>query len=387
MPDKQERILKSQALARKLGAVNITDAPLEEVSSVRIENCVGFIKVPLGIAGPLKITGEGTDGDCFAALATTEGTIVAAVNRGAKAFNRGGGFKFHVFSEGVHRSPILGFDSIDAAIQFTKDWPKYRGEFVRRAEATSSHMKFIHDKLDVVGCDVHLKLKFFTGGAAGQNMATVGSQAGLDWLVAELKATNPGYKYSMVEGLAASDKQMSRQSLSDPRGVEVMAWGNLTDEACREMLGMSSKALYEVGTNASRTSVRIGNSGVSANAINVVAAIFAATGQDIASVAESAWCHSTFDYDAETKNLQIGIYWANLVVGVVGGGTGYPTQKESLKIMGCDSPDSKHKLAGLIAAFSLCLDVSTYAALYTNEFTQSHWTLGRGNKGKVVAKL
>jgi hydroxymethylglutaryl-CoA reductase len=129
--------------------------------------------------------------------------------------------------------------------------------------------------------------------------------------------------------------------------------------------------------------IRNGQFGSNVNTANVVAAMFVACGQDAGSVAESAWSHLTLDYDKEAERLKLSLFFPSLPVCIVGGGTSYEAQKASLRLLKCDKPGTKHRLAGLIAAFALALDVSTSAAISSGTFTQSHERLARG---KIVAQ-
>ncbi|KFY47729.1 hypothetical protein V496_10474 [Pseudogymnoascus sp. VKM F-4515 (FW-2607)] len=110
--------------------------------------------------------------------------------------------------------------------------------------------------------------------------------------------------------------------------------------------------------------------------------MFIACGQDAASVAEASWSQLTAEYDRDTKTLRLTSYFPSLPVGTVGGGTSYPTQKECLEMLTCTGPRAKQRLAGLIASFSLALDISTVAAIANGTFSKSHERLARtGGKG------
>jgi hydroxymethylglutaryl-CoA reductase len=124
--------------------------------------------------------------------------------------------------------------------------------------------------------------------------------------------------------------------------------------------------------------IRNGQFGSNINTANILAAVFIATGQDAASIAEGSWSQLTPEYNHHTKELKMTMYFPSLPVGVVGGGTLYDTQRECLNTLRCIGPGMKRRLAGLIAAFAIALDVSTSAAIVNNTFTQSHRRLARG---------
>jgi hydroxymethylglutaryl-CoA reductase len=134
--------------------------------------------------------------------------------------------------------------------------------------------------------------------------------------------------------------------------------------------------------------IRNGQFGSNINTANILAGVFIATGQDAASIAEGSWSQLTPEYNYQTKELKMTLYFPSLPVGVVGGGTLYDTQREALNALGCTGPGTKRRLAGLIAAFAIALDVSTSAAIVSNTFTQSHQRLARGKSdGDWKSKL
>ncbi|KAI1670796.1 Hydroxymethylglutaryl-coenzyme A reductase [Pyrenophora tritici-repentis] len=189
-------------------------------------------------------------------------------------------------------------------------------------------------------------------------------------------ATQMGVGDFVIEGDMASDKKASWGNVKEPRGVQVLAWGGLSNVVCEEVLGCSSERLYTVWLSMREGQVRNGQFGS-----NVVAAMFITCGQDAVSVAEASWSHLTMEYNRETKSLKLSLFFLSLPVGVVGGGTGYAAQKASLELLKCHGPGMKRRLAGLTAAFALALDVSTCAAMASGTFTGNHKRLARGGGG------
>ncbi|PYI25492.1 substrate-binding domain of hmg-CoA reductase [Aspergillus indologenus CBS 114.80] len=360
----------------------------QDLSDIRIENCVGFVKVPLGIAGPLQVHGPDFQSDqAFAPLATTEAALIASCSRGCKAFNLCGGLQFDILGDGMSRAPVFSFDTPKEAISFTRSVPDWQPEFAQAAESTSRHLRLQKMTPHIIGSSVHLYLNYQCGDAAGQNMVTIATQRGCDKLLEKLVGGPHKVKHAMIEGQLAADKKPAWGNVKARRGVEVIAWGSLSDEVCESILGCTSIALYSMCKTLKEGGIRNGQFGDNINTANIIAAIFVATGQDAGSVAEASWTHLVPEYDHATKDLKISLYCPSLPVGVVGGGTGYDSQKECLKLMDCLGSGKKWRLAGLIASFALALEISTGAAIANNTFSESHQRLARSVMPPPRAKL
>ncbi|KAB8213065.1 hydroxymethylglutaryl-CoA reductase [Aspergillus novoparasiticus] len=351
---------------------------IDEAAAIQIENCVGFVQVPVGIAGPLRINGADTAGEYHAPLATCEPTLVASCSRGCKAFNACGGLQFEVLNEAMSRAPMFLFASPGHAIAFTRAIPSFRCDFARWAESTSRYVRLQELDASIIGSSVHLYCSYFCGSAAGQNMVSKATQYACERLRASKYVERFGIKDFIIEGQLASDKKPSWGNVQRPRGVEVLAWGIITNNACERILGCSAEHLYHTQMALKDGGIRNGQFGCNINTANIVAALFVSTGQDAGSIAEASWSHLTSEYDYETKALKMSLYFPSLPVGTVGGGTRYPSQRECLNMLGCAEPAGKRKLAGKIAAFALALDASTSAAIANDTFTKSHMRLARG---------
>ncbi|KAB8233955.1 hydroxymethylglutaryl-CoA reductase [Aspergillus alliaceus] len=361
---------------------------IDETANVRIENCIGFVQVPVGIAGPLRITGPETTGEYYAPLATCEPTLVASCSRGCKVFNACGGLQFEVLNEAMSRAPTLFFDSPGQAIAFARAVPSFHSDFARWAESTSRYLRLQELKPSIIGSSVHLFCSYFCGSAAGQNMVSKATQHACEMLRKSKWAKEHQIKDFIIEGQLASDKKPSWGNVQRARGVEVLAWGTITDAACQETLGCSTERLYRTQMALKEGGIRNGQFGCNINTANIIAAIFVSTGQDAGSVAEASWSHLTSEYDYGTKELKMTLYFPSLTVGTVGGGTLYPSQRECLAMLGCAEPAGKRRLAGMIAAFAVALDASTSAAIANDTFTMSHMKLARGESyGSRATKL
>ncbi|KAI9933622.1 hypothetical protein ASPWEDRAFT_174784 [Aspergillus wentii DTO 134E9] len=350
-------------------------------ADIRIENFIGYIKVPLGLAGPLSIhPPNGEKEEIHAPLATTEAALIASCCRGTKAFNLCGGIQFDILGEGMVRAPLFRFPSPREAIAFSRQMAVVERIFAGAAEATSRHLRLKKIIPHVIGRRAHLYISYYSGDAAGQNMVTIATQYGCERIMEGPLALQLNIEKATLEGQMASDKKPSWGNVKQPRGVEVMAWGSLSNDVCQRVLGCTTAELHRWHNAFLEGGIRNGQFGSNVNTANIVAGIFVAAGQDAASIGEGCWSHLVMDYMPETERLVVSLYFPSLPVGVVGGGTLYPTQKECLEMMKCRGTGGKKRLAGIIASFALALEVSTAAALATNTFSQAHQRLARKSR-------
>jgi len=279
----------------------------------------------------------------------------------------------------MSRAPAFRFSTVDDAVNFWRQLPAMEQELRASAEATSRFARLQKIVPHVIGKDVHVKFCFTTGDASGQNMTTIATHKACTDL---LKRCGVKYKVTgfTIEGQLAHDKKLSLRTGDDPRGVEVMAWGTISDEACRKVLGQSSEAIHSAWQMGQQGAIRGGMMGSNINTANILAAMFIATGQDAASVLESGWTQLTTSLDPGTKELTLTLFMPSLLVATVGGGTTYATQREALGLLGCVGEGRKWALAETICAFALALDLSTLSAVANDTFSQSHARMARPAK-------
>ncbi|RMI94084.1 hypothetical protein CDV36_016499, partial [Fusarium kuroshium] len=246
----------------------------ERVSEVRIENCIGFSKVPLGIAGPLRV-----------GYLSVHGRHLRTAR--------------HTLSNGMSRDPVFVFANPGHAAAFAKTLPTMQSSFARWAEETSKHVKLQLFKPTLIGSRVHIFCSYDCGSAAGQNMVTKATQYACDML-RKLFADEYQVRDFFIEGQLASDEKPSWGNVMNARGVEVFAWGKITPAACQYVLGCTTERLYRAQQTLKEGGIRNGQFGSNINTSNVIAAIFISTGQDPASTAEGSWSHLTSELDSET---------------------------------------------------------------------------------------
>lgn len=375
------RLLKNDpSLASRLEGLKHLRRHQDETGDARIENCIGFSQVPVGLAGPLKVEGSENTNDVFyAPLATYEAALVASCSRGCKAFNRCGGIRFEVLDEAMSRAPVFYFADTGKAVTFARRVPDLLPQFAKDAQSASRHSRLLRLTPHIIGTAVHVRFDYHCGDAMGQNMVSIATQRVCDNFAQSPLARELQLEGFRVDGQMTGDKKPAWGNVMQPRGVRVIAWGVLTNEACQEVLKCTTEELYRDCTFMKESEARNGQFGSNGNVANIIAAMFISCGQDPACVADAAWSHATPEYNWNTKELKFALFIPSLPVGVVGGGTIYETQKECLELLKCRGPGMKRRLAGLIAAFALALDVSTVSALTTNTFSRAHERLRRGS--------
>lgn len=346
------------------------------VFSRNIENYIGTVKLPVGLAGPLRVNGIAAQGDYYVPLATTEAALVASYHRGAVVITEAGGCTTLVLSEGVSRSPVYAFRTLHDAGRFVQWCLDHLGELRSAAEATSSHGRLLDLRFTVEGNHVYLLLQFLTGDASGQNMVTIATQAVCDHLAAHCPVKP---EYFFVEGNMSGDKKASAQSFQSVRGRKIAAEVRLSRELVERGLRTTAAKMVDYWRMSALGGVLSGTIGVQGHYANGLAALFIACGQDAACVSEAAVGVTRFELEAD-GGLYAAVTLPNLIVGTVGGGTGLPSQRACLEILGMTGAGHARALAEVCAALALAGELSIIAALSAQHFAKAHARLARGRK-------
>jgi len=343
-----------------------------------IENFIGTVKVPVGLAGPLRVNGLFAKGDYYLPLATTEAALVASCSRGAVAISQAGGCAAMLVNEGVSRAPGFAFQTLEEAGRFIVWLLSQQEEFRRVAEATTQHGKLIDMRFAIEGNHVYVVFEFTTGDAAGQNMVTIATQA----ICSHINERSPIRPlYSFVEANLSGDKKASALSFLNVRGKKVAAEVVLPAELVKRVLHSTPRMMVNYWRMSAIGGVMSGTIGVHGHYANSLAALFIACGQDAACVAESSVGITRFEVAAEDA-LYACVTLPNLIVGTVGGGTGLPSQRACLELLGLAGPDHAEAFAEVCAALALAGELSIIAALSSDEFTRAHNRLARGRKAQ-----
>ncbi len=340
--------------------------------SGNIENFVGAAQVPIGIAGPLLVDGEHARGEFYVPMATTEGTLVASYNRGMKLLHAAGGVKTTVMDDVMQRAPAFGFDSAREARAFG-EWVKEHFDLIKHEAETTTRIGRLHDIEQYTASRfVFLRFNYTTGDAAGQNLTGRATWQACRWI----RASYSGVRQFLLESNLATDKKSSQINILRTRGKRVTAEATIPAELVSELMHTRPEWMYQARQVSNLGSFMSGVNNNGNHSANAVTALFVATGQDIANVAESS---AALVY---TELLATGEYYYSitipaLIVATYGGGTGLPTQRECLGLLGCYGTGKVRKLAEIVAATVLCGELSLGSAVVADEWVPSHERLGR----------
>jgi NADP-dependent 3-hydroxy-3-methylglutaryl-CoA reductase len=362
-------------VGHKLEQIGRVLLPSEDLRG-NIENYIGSVPMPVGLAGPLRIRTSDGERMTYAPMATTEGALVASTCRGARVISESGGVFCKVLRTNLNRIPMFCFDRIEDCLWFV-DWiDRHRDQIAIEIGKVSRNASLTELRSEIQCASVHVHFHFSTGSAAGQNMTTASTWAACMWILRHARGTGaPTVREFYIDGGMSGDKKVTYQSFLNGRGRAVIAEAALSPEIILKYLHISAEALHSGFTKALSSGVRSGMLGFNINAANVVAAIFMATGQDAGCIHESGIAQ--LDMQLRDGVLHASIMMPSLIVGSVGGGTSLPSQREMLSIMHLGLENPADRVAELIAAYALALDLSTLAAIVSGEFVQSHERLGR----------
>lgn len=338
-----------------------------------IENWIGTVKIPVGVAGPLRVNGLYAQGDYYIPLATTEAALVASYHRGTIVLSESGGATAAVLSEGISRAPGFAFSNLSEAGSFVAWAIAEFPSFKQQAEKTTNHGKLIDMRVTVEGNHVYLNFEYLTGDAAGQNMVTIATQAICDW-VNENTPIKPAYYF--VEANLSGDKKASAQSFQTVRGKKVTAEVLIPSAIIQKRLHTTATQMENYWRMSALGGVLSGTIGVQGHYANGLAALYIACGQDAACVSESAVGVTRFEA-LQNGDLYAAVTLPNLIVGTVGGGTGLPSQATCLEILGLRGPGKSKALAEVVASLALAGELSIIGALSANQFTRAHQKLAR----------
>jgi hydroxymethylglutaryl-CoA reductase (NADPH) len=358
-----------------------TEAGLEHVSRYsfdpsilpgNIEHFTGVAQVPIGVAGPLLVNGEYAQGEFYVPLATTEGTLVASYNRGMKTLHEAGGVKTTILDDVMQRAPAFVFESAREARAFGAWLTEHFAEIKQAAETTTRTGRLRGIEQYSASRILFTRFDYTTGDAAGQNLTGKATAAACAWITSSYEGITNFY----LESNFATDKKSSQVNILRTRGKRVVAEVTIPAALIEEHMHTSSGKLFRARQVSSLGGFMSGVNNNGLQSANGIAAMFIATGQDAANVAESS---AALGFSELLPN---GDYYASitlpaLIVATYGGGTGLATQRECLELLGCYGTGKVRKLAEIVAATVLCGELSLGWAILAEEWVTAHDLLGR----------
>lgn len=346
---------------------------MELASKKNIENPVGVIQIPLGIAGPLKVNGDYANGEFYVPLATSEGALVASVNRGFSVISESGGAITKIIDDKMTRAPVLKAKSVTDALKI-KAWIKeHFSELKKAAEVTTRHGKLVKiDPILVVGKYIYPRFVYTTGDSMGMNMVTIATEAALNLLTYKT-----GVHLVALSGNACVDKKPSSLNLIEGRGKSFTAEVVVPRDIVKNKLKTTPEAIVEVNTAKNLIGSAVsGSMGFNAHYANMIGAIFLATGQDEAHIVEGSIGITTAMVE-DNGDLYFAVTLPDVPVATVGGGTSIETARECLEIMNAYGNKKVHKFAEIVAGTVLAGELSLMGALAAGHLARAHKDLGR----------
>ena len=372
----------------------VTAIDLEPFAGAQ-EMLTGAAVLPVSVVGPLELElgeyelrepdGElaetGRAGDSvFVPLAHTEGGLSASLHRGARAVAESGGFRTYVLADRITRASCFVCGSAAEAIELA-GWIEDELEAMRAwlAEqddpSLSKFAKLREVKTHVVGPMCHVLWRWTTGDAVGANMMTRNSYVLNMGYVMERAPVKP--ERSILEANMGGDKKPSFEYFQSGHGKTVLAETTLTEDAVRRVLRTKLDDLQELAWAGTHGAIASGMQSVAFTPASAIAALFAATGQDLGMVGTSSMCHGAARRVED--GLQVSLRLPGLEVATIGGGTTLPYAQAWLELLGCAGAGKVYRFAQIVAAATLALEVSASAAMATAgsaEFFRAHHERG-----------
>jgi hydroxymethylglutaryl-CoA reductase (NADPH) len=360
------------------------------------EMLTGAAVIPVSVVGPLDIelgeyeleepfgrlieTARGRN-EIFVPLAHTEGGLSASLYRGARAAADSGGFRTHVLADRMTRASCFICKDTEEAVKLARFLAAHVAEMRRWLteqpdDWISTYARLREVETHVVGPMCHVLWAFTTGDACGPNMMTRNAYALNMGYVMEHAPVKP--ERAILEANMGGDKKPSHRYFErGGHGKTVLAEATLSEDTVRRVLHTTVDDLLELSFAGTHGAVASGMQSVAFTPASAIAAIFAATGQDLGMVGTSSMAHGT------GHRVDGGIHCAlrlpGLEVGTVGGGTIFPYARTWLELMDCAGAGKVYRFAQIVAAATLALEISASAAMATagsENFFRAHHELG-----------
>nr|AFU75319.1 3-hydroxy-3-methylglutaryl-coenzyme A reductase [Aquilaria sinensis] len=377
---------------QKITGNSLSGLPLEgfDYESILGQCCempIGYVQIPVGIAGPLLLDGR----EYSVPMATTEGCLIASTNRGCKAIHLSGGATSVLLRDGMTRAPVVRFGTAKRAAEL-KLFLEEPTNFETLAIVFNRSSRFARlqsIKCAIAGKNLYMRFSCGTGDAMGMNMVSKGVQNVLDFLQNDF----PDMDVIGISGNYCSDKKPAAVNWIEGRGKSVVCEAIIKGDVVKKVLKTSVDALVELNMLKNLTGSAMAGAlgGFKAHASNIVSAVYIATGQDPAQNIESSHCITMMEAVNDGQDLHISVTMPSIEVGTVGGGTQLASQSACLNLLGVkganrESPGSNARLlATIVAGAVLAGELSLMSALAAGQLVNSHMKYNRSNKDVAKA--
>jgi len=339
-----------------------------------IENPIGSVQMPLGVAGPLLVNPDGgahASGTFYVPFATTEGALVRSYERGMVMLTRAGGVTARVIVDENVVCPMFSFESVADAAQFAAALPAHFDALRAEAESTTRHGRLRQVEPRVSGRSVIVSFFYSTADAQGMNMIVKATERASQWLVVNGHAP----RFRVFSGMS-SEKRASGFLLSGGKGKTVVAGARIPAAVLHSYMRITPRQIVEMWHDTMLGHLQANAIGFNAHYANGLAAMFIACGQDVANVANAAVGITDYELTPE-DDLYASVTLPSLTVATVGGGTMLGTSAECLKMLGCAGATHAPKFAEIVASAILAGELSMAGAITSGEFVSAHETYGR----------
>lgn len=345
---------------------------MTETAKKNIENPIGTIQIPVGVAGPIIIHNDEETIETYVPMATTEGALLASVNRGCSVIRHSNGCNVSILSNQMTRAPVIKTKNVQDANKLKRWIDDNFDEIKEVAESTTKHGKLIKiDPIAIVGHFVYPRFVYETGDSMGMNMVTIATQEALNFIEKE-----NDIHVIALSGNFCVDKKASAVNLIEGRGKSIVAEITVPKEIVEKTLKTTTEAIVEVNYAKNLVGSAIaGSYGYNAHFANMVAAIFLATGQDPAHVVEGSIGITTAEND--NGDLYFSVTLPDLPVATVGGGTRLETATEALNLLDAKGSDKVNRYASIVGGIVLAGELSLVGALAAGHLARAHKQLGR----------
>ena len=337
-----------------------------------VEQFIGVAQVPIGVAGPLRVNGEHAQGEFYVPLATAEGTLVASYNRGMRLLYEAGGVTTTIVDDRMQRAPAFLFASAREARDFGEWLTAHYDDIKRVAESTTSTGALQDIEQYSASRILFTRFDYTTGDAAGQNLTGKATYAACQWIAQQY----PGIEQYFLESNFATDKKSSQVNTLHTRGKRVVAEATIPNELFRRIMRSDTALMFRAREVSNLGGFMAGVNNNGAHSANGITAMFIATGQDAANVAESS-AALVYTERHENGDYYYSVTIPSLIVATYGGGTGLATQRECLELLDCYGAGKVRKFAEIVAATVLCGELSLGSAIVAEEWVDAHDLYGR----------